>query len=488
MPGRSDRPVLRTALARHLQLTAAVAVVLSGLISVGMWRSAEDEAAQTAGRVARQVAVAVLVPMAEHDYVRPGGFDRGDLLGHVSPFLASGVVERIKVFTVAGDLTRIVFSDEPRVEGQTGRMDPYLGRRLDAGEVVVEPVPEDPQHRYESSLAGTRMEVFFAFRDAGGNDALLELYVPVDVGATTRRAVLVLLPLVLGALVLLAIAMIPLSVALARRIERDRAEQRAVRRYGLAAAELTRRHLAQRLHDGVIPDLAGAGLLLESLRATSPDDRGAGRDQILDRAHDLVVGDVRRLRGLLDELLPPGPPEATLEEALLDLVESVRTAEPHASAPAVDIEVTGLPPLTPETAVLLHRVAGELVRNAYRHAAARTLTITARSTTLGDARAVELTVADDGVGFDVDRSRRVGHIGLQLVRRAVQDGGGRVAVVSEPGAGTTVTVVVPDEPDPRTTRAPGGRWTAIGRRTLRRRHERPPSAERESWHPVGPTR
>jgi two-component system, NarL family, sensor kinase len=280
----------------------------------------------------------------------------------------------------------------------------------------------------------------------GGRDAVLEVYVPVDVPGTTRHAAVVLLPLVLAGLALLAVAMIPLSVSLARRMERDRAEQRAVRHYGLAAAELARRDLAQKLHDGVIPDLAGAGLLLEAIRARGHDGADTVPWQLLDHAHDLVTGEVRQLRTLLTELLPPDPVGADLAAALGDLVHRARAgaalAGPLATEPAVHVEVegTGAPALSDDTAVLLHRVAGELLRNAFRHAGADTVTVRVAA---GAAGFVELTVADDGVGFAPDQRRRHGHIGLLLVQRVVEDGGGRVVVTTGPGAGTTVTVTVP---------------------------------------------
>ena len=104
----------------------------------------------------------------------------------------------------------------------------------------VQSVPDDAGHRYEMSLAGSRLEAFLGFRDAGCDDMRLELYLLVDVAGTARPAGLVLLPLVLSGLLLLTVATVPVSLALARRMERDHAEQRAVREYGLAAADRAR--------------------------------------------------------------------------------------------------------------------------------------------------------------------------------------------------------------------------------------------------------
>jgi two-component system NarL family sensor kinase len=433
-------PLLRRTLVRHVLLTAVVAVVVSGLLGVGVWRFAEDDAHRTAEKVARQLASAVLVPLSERDYERPGGFSRDELVADLAPFLGSGMVERVKVFSVSGDVARIVFSDEQRVEGRSGRLDPGLAARLDRGEVVVQQVPDDPEHAYERSLPGERFEVYFGFRDAGGNDTRLEVYVPVDVGATTGHAVTVLVPLVLSGLLLLALATVPLSISLARRMERDRAEQRAVRSYGLAAAELARRDLAQRLHDSVIPDLAGASLLMEAFRAEGHRSGDEIPWELLDHAHEVVADDVRRLRALLTELVGPGPIADDLAGALQDLVAQLRSgpgAEERGPRVSIEVEVDGLPE---GTAVLVHRVAGELLRNAFRHAEAENVRVRVAG---GPGETVELTVTDDGVGLDPGRRRRPGHIGLQLVEQVVGDGGGRTMLEGAPGAGTTVTVVLP---------------------------------------------
>lgn len=435
-------PRLRRTLARHILSTVLVALVLSGLTAVGAWRYAEDDARRTAEKVARQVASAVLVPLSQRDLAQADGAGRDEILADLSPFLRSGLIERVKVFTVAAGVARIVFSDEQRIVGHTGSLRPELAARLDRGEVVVEPVPDDPEHAYERGLPGEHLEVHIAFRDVNGDDARLEVYVPVSAGDTARRAVANLFPLLLTGLLLIALATVPLSMALTRRVERDRAEQRAVRRYGLAAAELARRDLAQRLHDNVIPGLAGASLLLEAVRAEGLRPGGDAPWDLVGRAQGLVADDVRQLRALLDELVPSASVAEQPEVALRELADQVRRSAGD-DAPDVAIDVAEHHGLPDDAALLLHRVAGELLRNAVRYAHASCVrVVVARSAD----DSVELTVVDDGVGFEPSRSRRPGHVGLQLVAQVVADSGGRMSVVSWPGAGTRVRVDIPQRP------------------------------------------
>ncbi|MET0422698.1 MAG: ATP-binding protein [Actinoplanes sp.] len=390
---------MRRALLRHLLLTAIAAVLVSGLVMLGVWRYARDDARRDTERMAHQIAATVLYP---------GRIDTADLMERLRPLLASGMVQRVKVFEVTGGVATIVASDEPRVIGMSGRVDGARGA-LQPGQVLVQPEPHNEAHRYEEALAGERMEAFVAFRDTSGDDMRLELYLPVDVAGTTRTAVGELLPVVLAGLLILGAATVPLSIMLGRRF----ADARAAQEYGLAAAERTRRDLARRLHDGVIPELAGAGLLLET-----------GSPELVSRAHGLIAGEVRSLRNLLTELLPDEP---ISEPALRRLVAEIAAGAPE-PAPRLELDVGTV---DPAASLLLHRIAGELLRNAFQHATAETVTVRAHD--------AQLTVTDDGAGFDPQAAREPGHVGLRLVERAVHEAGGRFVVESAPGAGTTVT-------------------------------------------------
>jgi two-component system NarL family sensor kinase len=89
------------------------------------------------------------------------------------------------------------------------------------------------------------------------------------------------------------------------------------------------------------------------------------------------------------------------------------------------------------------RTAQEAVRNVLSHARARSVRVS-----LGrpDTRCVELTVSDDGRGFEpseVATRARDGHLGVELLARLAEDAGGSLAVESTPGRGTTLRLRVP---------------------------------------------
>jgi signal transduction histidine kinase len=97
-----------------------------------------------------------------------------------------------------------------------------------------------------------------------------------------------------------------------------------------------------------------------------------------------------------------------------------------------------LGPLRPEAAVALFRIAQEALNNTAKHAAAASIKVT-----LGvDNGEVMLTIADDGRGFEPASVRR-GRWGMSTMRERAEAAGGRLAVESAPGHGTTVRASVP---------------------------------------------
>jgi two-component system sensor histidine kinase UhpB len=88
--------------------------------------------------------------------------------------------------------------------------------------------------------------------------------------------------------------------------------------------------------------------------------------------------------------------------------------------------------------ITLFRVAEEAVANAAQHGAPSRVELLLRQSEAG----VELSVADDGRGFDVlcvgDRD-----LGLLAMRERLTLVGGQLRITSRPGAGTTVVAEVP---------------------------------------------
>jgi signal transduction histidine kinase len=224
---------------------------------------------------------------------------------------------------------------------------------------------------------------------------------------------------------------------LLQREQRARAElaeaNGQLRGYAAQAEELAttqeRNRLARDIHDGLGHHLTVVQMQVQAARAVLPTDP-AKADAVLDKAQRQAteaLAEVRRSVSALREprSLPPLP------EALKGLAE-----ETSAAGVPTDAEVVGtVRQLGADVEESLFRAAQEGLTNVRKHAGATSARLTLE---YGDGVA-RLTVRDDGRGA----AALDGGFGLMGVRERAQGLGGRVAVESAPGSGTTLRVEVP---------------------------------------------
>jgi signal transduction histidine kinase len=94
-------------------------------------------------------------------------------------------------------------------------------------------------------------------------------------------------------------------------------------------------------------------------------------------------------------------------------------------------------PVSAEVEGHLYRIGQEAITNAVKHAGAGQV---AARVELAPGL-VELSVRDDGAGFD-PRRPYAGHLGLELMRTRAAEAGGTLTIDSAPGRGTEVRVSV----------------------------------------------
>jgi signal transduction histidine kinase len=210
------------------------------------------------------------------------------------------------------------------------------------------------------------------------------------------------------------------AVDLSRRVARD-ALQRVV-----TAQEAERQRLARELHDETGQALTSILLGLKPL-----EEAGADVTQV----RDLVRATLQDVRQLAVELRPAALDDFGLAPALERLTSS------FAESTGIDVDFqaalssTRLPP---ELETALYRIVQEALTNIVKHARATRVSVVVTR----KAGSVSAVVEDDGVGFDPATMHDDG-LGLVGMRERVALLGGRLAIETTPGAGTTCLAEVP---------------------------------------------
>ncbi len=211
-----------------------------------------------------------------------------------------------------------------------------------------------------------------------------------------------------------------------RMLERLEIERTRTASAVLQAQESERARVARDLHDEANQALTG---VLLRLQATAEHAPPALRDELRE-TQGVATQAMEELLRLARELRPAALDDLGLAAALRTLVaEFGRRAGVDA---AFTTEPGALEALGEDEQLVVYRVAQEGLSNVARHSGAKRVRVSA---VREDGRTV-VRVDDDGCGFDA-AARHDGH-GLTGMRERAALAGGRVRIVSSPGAGTRV--------------------------------------------------
>ncbi|MBX3013118.1 MAG: HAMP domain-containing protein [Caldilineaceae bacterium] len=191
-----------------------------------------------------------------------------------------------------------------------------------------------------------------------------------------------------------------------------------------------RNRIARDLHDSVTQTLFSASMLadiLPRLWQINPE-QGAAKLEELRRA---VRGAHAEMRTLLLELRPT----ALIDTEMDRLLRQVAYATSGRSGLTVNWQIEGTGSLLPNVKVAFYRIVQEALSNVVKHAAATQADILLR---YGEGQ-VELIIRDDGRGF-APANVTGDHFGLDMMQERINTVGGMLAIQSEIGAGTTITV------------------------------------------------
>ncbi len=196
------------------------------------------------------------------------------------------------------------------------------------------------------------------------------------------------------------------------------------RRLSEAAVLEERRRLARELHDGLAQELAFI------YRLARDDDGSPGARAGIAAAAERALDESRRAIAALTR-----PLDEPLAVALAQATEEV--AARCAVVPRLDLDLDPAVVVDRTAREALIRVACEAVANAARHGHAGNVRVR-----LAAGEAVELTVLDDGVGFDTAAAGSGRGFGLVSMRERIESLGGRFTISSYPSTGTRVEVAL----------------------------------------------
>lgn len=230
-----------------------------------------------------------------------------------------------------------------------------------------------------------------------------------------------------------------LAVAIAneRLSENERNRLRSYAMLMTRAQEEERTRIARELHDEAAQNMVVIRRRLDGLAADLLDHPAA---QELSELGELAGQTVAGIRQFSRDLRPPTLDELGLSSALEQLVSQLR----ERSLSGAEFHVRGTPRRLPiETELAVFRIGQAALHNVERHAGARSVVV--ELSFLPDR--VDLEIADDGTGFeppgDLSDIPTTGTLGLVGMYERTQLVGGRLRILSRPGAGTRVLLEVP---------------------------------------------
>ncbi|MEN6627188.1 MAG: PAS domain S-box protein [Candidatus Sumerlaeia bacterium] len=201
------------------------------------------------------------------------------------------------------------------------------------------------------------------------------------------------------------------------------------------AEEQERGRLAEILHDDLQQILVAMKMYLGRISLKSQEDGALG--ELIKRTDNLLDEAIQKTRKLSHELSPPYFSQQDLVDSIRWLCGQMKTKHDMTIRLMADEEIE----VEDAVKVFLFRAAQELLFNTVKHAGVRDAQIDIHR----NGRNVELTVSDNGNGFDPGRigGNGGGGLGLFSIQERIRVMGGCLIIDSAPGLGSRFKMSVP---------------------------------------------
>ncbi|WP_165760232.1 PAS domain-containing sensor histidine kinase [Niastella populi] len=210
-------------------------------------------------------------------------------------------------------------------------------------------------------------------------------------------------------------------------VEEKIRRQQEIAKAVIDAQESERETLGRELHDNISQVLTTARLYLNCAK-----DMPAMQESMIKRSVDTISSAIEEIRRLSKSMIETFHKEVGLELSLNDLLENVRVAQQF----SIDLEfkVQDEKQLDDKLKMTIFRIVQEQLNNTVKHAAASQVYIAI----VQKDRQLQVTIADDGKGFDTGQKRK--GIGITNIISRTELFNGRVKIESAPGHGCRMQV------------------------------------------------
>jgi two-component system sensor histidine kinase UhpB len=204
------------------------------------------------------------------------------------------------------------------------------------------------------------------------------------------------------------------------------------------------------LHDDVSQQLAGVSIAFSGLKQRL-GEHGVGQElqQVLVDLQQQTFTLARSIRQLSHDLHPTVLHHLGLEKALISYCAELERSHGVVMRCGAEGDLVSM---GPEAGLCMYRIAQEALRNVVAHAGASRAEV--RLCRSGDD--AEITITDDGRGFDVNDPERHQGLGLVSLTERAKLAGGRISIQAGLNQGTRVHATIPVNGRLKTSIGAGG--------------------------------
>jgi PAS domain S-box-containing protein len=196
--------------------------------------------------------------------------------------------------------------------------------------------------------------------------------------------------------------------------------------------EQERTYIGHELHDNVIQIMISARLHLEGLKGRSKEEKS-----VKEKTIDLILAAIEETRRLSRRLAASQLKNAGLLTAIAQLLNDLRNTGRFNIKFNSSLEIDTEYCLSEEKKVAIYRIVQEEISNIIRHSRARNIRVNIMQNNSG----VILYTFDDGIGFDLQAVPK--GMGLASIQSRAKAFKGMVDIITAPGKGCSVTVLIP---------------------------------------------